>query len=1426
MKSKIFNKLIAGAAILAMAAQFAFVLPASADEATVIYERGTETAWSDADLTEWTNVTGSTYVTSSIENGLKLTGQNEDVTFRKSLSTADNAVLSIEAEWDTGSSTGRAGGYNYLKIGDVEFRAYGQDAKGTVSIGETETQITTAKDDVRSGVWTVSATVNTASKEITYTVKLPSNNADVTGSGIAQSTDFGAFDIGYHKPGRITGTNQKLNKIKISQTVDESVYYLVQYNVDGVKTTDSVKSGGKSTQIPTNTDKIGYIFKGWKKDTDEENLLTSDQIKDLSITADTIFTAVYEKDASYIEPMTAVEFDAFPTNNLLVAGADADTAASNPISVKITGELGTNLLTTPDARVTDLNVKYEIKGFRWVASKNEATTDKTDSNGYCDSYGELVVNDEAKTADFKIKNHPFNYYGQITATVTYNGVTKTISRPLAYIGNSAKASVNDILPRGGYISDFNKYAPDMVGYEAAISANNSGASDVTSDNWAAYGGNTKTLKIAEENGKKFLKLNALGTDGSCFAANQIEAVTDGQLIFDQMIRFKNPGSAILLKTANPVTWNDNATSVTISFTNTGFSINNGEVFAPATTNVWYRVVISSDVTSKKYFAKVYSEDNQLIGESEISDFVNAGSTNPTYYAYRLPDRAVGELDFNDVKIYRATIDQSTMAATATATTLAIPEEGEAATTAELAVSAKTTEGYDAIGAATWSVADDAEGITVTPSANDSHTATVSVASSASAGTATINVMIGGIQKSIDLTITSSQDSIAFNTPVVNSVSIPMDDKNTVVNYAARVIDKDGAAIAGKTVTFDLYDKNNTNPATVEGVTFANGVLTVTKNAKPCVVTVRATSTNSNGETITNAVKVTIHGLAFDFGAGTDEDVVSGYTPITPTTAYTAKAGYGIEGSPTVGGTASLDDADTDNLAGTFTFKANVTPNKVYKVKVNYQGTAAFENISADLSGVVRTNAAKNTQEYLAYVHDDGVLDITFSNYTYKENDQNKTVEPQVSSIVIEKTDDKTIPAGGKPNVYTVGDSTIANNGSWAYVLNRDQANYPELTALATFSNNGRGGKNLSSYYTGGELWDRVVTNVRAGDYVMIGDMGTNGMGTDFKGSFTYYVDACLARGAKVILNSYSPHMYVGAYANCYDSTTHTFNGWRQDSYDNIVREIYEERKDEFAGFVEIGKNADASFTAYAADYAKNGYDSTEAAAQAIIACAGSTPGNPDHNHYSNGTIAAKLMIEGYGSTKGIVAQLVDILSAVEEPPTPIEYTVTFKNGDTVMKTVTVESGSKVAAADIPDIPAKEGFTGKWMVGDDEFTVDTVITGNTIVTLDYTKNASDDFDIIFRWAEETDGGVLITTAVTGTGEDKFNAYVAEYDADTHALIGVAQKLIVISDAESDAKIDYVRQKDNSTLKAFVWERGNMKPRLNLTGVILPSNPIDD
>lgn len=83
------------------------------------------------------------------------------------------------------------------------------------------------------------------------------------------------------------------------------------------------------------------------------------------------------------------------------------------------------------------------------------------------------------------------------------------------------------------------------------------------------------------------------------------------------------------------------------------------------------------------------------------------------------------------------------------------------------------------------------------------------------------------------------------------------------------------------------------------------------------------------------------------------------------------------------------------------------------------------------------------------------------------------------------------------------------------------------------------------------------------------------------------------------------------------------------------------------------------------------------------------PTVPTKIGYTN--TAPKWIVNGVGADfTDITADLtVDALYTVNT------YTVTFKNGDTVIKTLTVEHGAALANADIPAVPTKDGHTAKW-----------------------------------------------------------------------------------------------------------------------------------
>ena len=1013
-----------------------------------------------------------------------------------------------------------------------------------------------------------------------------------------------------------------------------NTYYKVTYDVKGEKSEETVKENTSPLNIPDLTN-YGYIFKGWQVNDDTENLI--DDLKEYKITADTKFTAIYEKDTEYIEPIISAEIKG---NQIMTFGDSPDIAAENKYTLTLTGQNGTIITAdTIDSRIDDFNIEWDIDGFKTV----------NDTDKYCDSYGEFAEHTNTATEVlFMLRQCDFNFYGKLNATVTYNGETIEASMYVAATGDKSMAD-NQILPEAGYPSDFDEYPDSLVGYTTL--KDTYGGNDIMVGGWGMSGSDSGDAVIMKEENNKFLRINCPTSSKSHMFTNSIDT-PQKQIIFEQNIRFNGNG-CITLTSKQPY-WTDKegyTTPVTLEFDGTtiklnGIAIKNNDIDVTVNKGKWYKIVLSADKTTESCFVKVYDLNGQFVGETDSIAWTE--NSEPTYYSIGFANKQTGTVDFDAYRAYYPAADISTYTLNISQETLSIPNKD----TATLSASVKSKEGYNITGAAEWSILeDDMQDIIITPDVVDSHKATITLGEGASAGEATVQVNIGGYTKTIKLNITDSAESIKF-TSSQGSLAISLDEKSVnTAKYSAAVINGDGMDL-NRNVSLGIYDKNNVNKYNFpDGISFdaSAGTISVTSAAVPCVFTVRATGESSDGKILSRSIKVTVHGLSFDFGSGVDESVTEGYTDINPLTTYTVSRGYGIEGSAKAEGTPSIDNAESDYLSGDFTFKAKVTKGKHYRVKIAFSGDLVSEYVSEALSGHERTLAAEGTthtgytvktEEITEQVYDipvvDDVMDLKFSG-------------ARVAYISIEKVE-KT--AAEKPNIWSVGDSTIGNSGSYAYNLARDQANYPELTALADYHNNGKGSRNLKTYYTQGWL-DNILINIRPGDIVTIGNMGTNpgGMsGTQFKAPLDYYVDACLAMGAKVILTSYTPHGCVEGYEYVYDKTTHTFHGCREDAYDSLgIRVIYEERKDDpdILGFIDIGLNADNAFNEYVADYAKNGYENEDAAAKAIMDCFG------DHNHYGNGgrsQLAGDLMLNGYGTAPGIVSELVRVLTESTNKP--------------------------------------------------------------------------------------------------------------------------------------------------------------------------------
>lgn len=155
-------------------------------------------------------------------------------------------------------------------------------------------------------------------------------------------------------------------------------------------------------------------------------------------------------------------------------------------------------------------------------------------------------------------------------------------------------------------------------------------------------------------------------------------------------------------------------------------------------------------------------------------------------------------------------------------------------------------------------------------------------------------------------------------------------------------------------------------------------------------------------------------------------------------------------------------------------------------------------------------------------------------------------------------------------------------------------------------------------------------------------------------------------------------------------------------------------------------------------------------------------------------------------------------------PAKTVYTVTFMYNGELYSTELVEEGSKIG--NIPEPPARTGYTGKWYLGDEEFTYDTPITSDITVnavytaktyTVTFTANAETDnaftksFEAAYgetviapdvpektgyagKWYigdEEFTSAYIITSDITVTAKYTINTYTVRFIVDNEVLTSV-------------------------------------------------------
>lgn len=868
----------------------------------------------------------------------------------------------------------------------------------------------------------------------------------------------------------------KINDVDAATvTLDDSAWYhytiLVDKNDSLATVSITDKAGNKvvdKLMVPTNgtNDKItGILFLSgrWKSVMKLDNILvrTTDKYDEFGKKAE--------------ETLSKIEFTS--ELNTTINQPAEDTPVHKPIAIKATGIYGSDL-----TNKEGLNVEWTVTGL----DNEDGYISLTKESG--SGTGTDGVKPNGPTAYFNVRNGVSNWFGKVTAKVTYLGESFEISTPFAVIG--ASGSTN-IAPDAGYPENMSSYDDSLVGYTATSNAINS--KDLVLNGWSIYGSNgvrTLTLKKDEDN-TKYLQFASNGGGGSTVGVYQL-AEQATQYIVDMKVRFTGGAMAFghYGNTPNNATNNPNWT---VSYGSGALTVGTQSI-SGVNSEDWYRVIVSADESVGTYWVKVYNDAGTLVGETTAEAMSSTYTETQKYFCFQ----GTYPVDLASFKIYTPTA--STMTVNTEAETIQVPETGANSATAELTAIVKDTDGYNISGAVAWSLADEYTGVSI--ASKDAQTATLTVTDEAAAGTVTVVATYGSKRVEKEISLSTTGNAIAF-TKSSSSITIPFEGSDAATgNFAAEVRDKAGQPVDGANVTLSLVDAAGTPVTNAKGITFdaTTGVLTVQAGAVSKVLYVKAVATVGE-ETLTSRVKVNVHGLSFAFGSNDPSD--DSFTKVTATDAYSDKIGYGFDDTSVV----TSEESDVKGTAA-YRFKAKV-PNGNYVVKVT---TSSATMTSEVVEGVAATTGITKTGTQFNVAVCDGVLDLTFESGS------------TLSDLTITQAAAKTALA--KPAVYAIGDSTTNNNASgnisWG---NRVGNGVAVPDTFSSFSNNGMAGRDSVNFYNQGRV-ETVLLSVCPGDYVTV-NMGINSKEAGESASYytllnNYYVEGIIQRGGIPVIVTATP----------------------------------------------------------------------------------------------------------------------------------------------------------------------------------------------------------------------------------------------------------------------------------------------------------------
>ena len=408
-----------------------------------------------------------------------------------------------------------------------------------------------------------------------------------------------------------------------------------------------------------------------------------------------------------------------------------------PIAIKATGIYGGDL-----TNKEGLNVEWTVTGL----DKEDGYISLTKAEGT----GEGTDGDSPNgntTAYFNVRNGVSNWFGKVTAKITYLDESFEISTPFAVIG--ASGSTN-IAPDAGYPENMSSYDDSLVGYTATSNAINS--KDLVLNGWSIYGSNsvrTLTLKKDEDN-TKYLQFASNGGGGSTVGVYQL-AEQASQYIVDMKVRFTGGAMAFghYGNTPNNATNNPNWT---VSYGSGALTVGTQSI-PGVNSEDWYRVIVSADESVGTYWVKVYNDAGTLVGETTAEAMSSTYTETQKYFCFQ----GTYPVDLASFKIYTPTA--STMTVNTEAETIQVPETGANSATAELTAIVKDTDGYNISGAVTWSLADEYTGVSI--ASKDAQTATLTVTDEAAAGTVTVVATYGSKRVEKEISLSTTGNAIAF-----------------------------------------------------------------------------------------------------------------------------------------------------------------------------------------------------------------------------------------------------------------------------------------------------------------------------------------------------------------------------------------------------------------------------------------------------------------------------------------------------------------------------------------------------------------------------------------------------------------------------------------------------------------------------------------